>query len=126
MNARMRAVQALWEAVGAQEWMDIPAFFTEDAVIRWPNTRERFTVLDYVRANSDYPGDWRTKVRRLDAVGDTVIALVRITDAGGATSLHVVSYCTFAGDRIARMEEYYSEDGEPPAWRGEQSIGERY
>lgn len=122
----MRAVQALWEAIGAQRWMDMTAYFTEDAVIRWPNTRERFTVLDYVRANSDYPGDWTTRVRRLDAIGDTAISLVQITEAGGTESLHVVSYCSFEGDKIARMDEYFSDDGEPPSWRLEQNIGERY
>lgn len=126
MNARMRAVQALWEAIGAQRWMDMPAFFTEDAMIRWPNTRERFTVLDYVRANSDYPGDWAVRLCRLDAIDDSVISLVQITEAKGTASLHVISYCSFDEEKIARMDEYFSEDGEPPSWRTEQNIGERY
>lgn len=110
-------VARLWVDIDGQRWDTLPGYFRADAVIAWPNTRERFTPADYTRANAEYPGNWAVRTLRVDAVDDQVISLVRISLRGGDASLHVVSYFTFDGGKIARLEEYFSEDGQPPAWR---------
>ena len=45
-----------WKAVLEQDEKTLPEFFREDALIRWHNTDEEFTVHEFVRANCEYPG----------------------------------------------------------------------
>ena len=55
-------IHRLWRAVSAQDRAALAGFFTEDAVILWPNTGEAFTLPEYLRANCDYPGQWAGQV----------------------------------------------------------------
>ena len=56
-------IHAFWKAVLEQDAVALPAFFTEDAVIRWHCSGEQFTVAEYVRANCEYPGRWAGEMR---------------------------------------------------------------
>ena len=53
-------------------------FFKEDACIRWHNTREQFTVNEFIRANCEYPGEWTGEVERLEKAGDLNIMAVHV------------------------------------------------
>ena len=57
-------IRALWQAAADQDGEQMARFFTEDAVILWPNTNERFTASEYIRANCAYPGQWQGQVER--------------------------------------------------------------
>lgn len=117
----------LWAAMDQQHWGALPTFFVPEATICWPNTNERFTVTEYVRANSEYPGDWRIAVERiekLEAVENMFVSVVRVVLAEGTLCFHAVSFFTFVGDKIISLTEYWSEDGAPPAWRIQLGIGQ--
>lgn len=113
----------LWAAIDQQNWADLPAFFAPQAIICWPNTNERFTVAEYVRANSEYPGDWRIAVERLEAVENTLVSVARVTLTKADLCFHAVSFFTFAEEKIVSLTEYWSEDSAPPAWRTALGIG---
>ncbi|MFR6331654.1 MAG: hypothetical protein ACLUOI_24545 [Eisenbergiella sp.] len=51
-------LEKYWRAVLEQQADELPYFFKEDACIRWHNTREQFTVNEFIRANCEYPGEW--------------------------------------------------------------------
>ncbi len=53
---KSETIQALWQAVILQKAPDMARYFTEDAMILWPNSGERFTLPEYLRANCEYPG----------------------------------------------------------------------
>ena len=52
---RKAILAAFWRAVAAQERDPLRGFFAEGAEVLWPNTNERFSVEEYLRANCEYP-----------------------------------------------------------------------
>lgn len=113
-------IHALWQAVAAQDREALAGFFTEDAVVLWPNSGERFSLADYLRANCDYPGQWRGQVEQIGQDGG--VSVTRVWDAEEHT-FRVVSFYRWRGERIERMEEYWGDVGPAPDWRRELSVG---
>ena len=118
-----QSVQALWNSINKQDWAALPAYFTDSAVIHWHNTNERFTVREFVLANSQYPGRWRIAIEKLLSVADTVISVVKVGLADGGAAFHAVSFFQFQEGKIAVLDEYWGDDGLPPQWRADMGIG---
>lgn len=97
---------------------ELAGHFAPDAVIRWPNTREVFTVEEFVRANSEYPGDWQIAVER----ATEELSVIRASM--GEDEYRAVSLFRFNGDKITELTEYWGDVGDPPAWRREKGIGQ--
>lgn len=112
---------AFWDAVLRQDREALRRFFLPRAVIRWHCTGERFTVEEYLRANCDYPGSWTGEVTRRERLGPLLVTAARVRTADGAAAFHAVSFLRLEGERIAAMDEYWGDDGPPPAWR--QGLG---
>lgn len=106
-----------WRAVLAQDADGMRAFLAPDAVVRWPNTRERFTAEEFIRVNCAYPGAWKGGLERVEYAGDVAICVVLVQSADDAQSLHAVSFLRLHGDRIVQIDEYWSDDGPVPPWR---------
>ena len=118
-------IDNFWRDLLRQDREALPAYFTPEAQILWHCTNERFTVEEFVRANCDYPGDWDGELQRRHWAGDTLITVTRVFSRDRAISFHVASFFQFSDGRIARMEEYWADDGPPPAWRQAMQIGEK-
>ncbi len=116
-------LKAFWQDVISQDRENLPSWFCEDAVIRWHCTGEQFTIAEYVRANCEYPGSWTGEIERVEECGDTVILAGRVSPADKSASFHVVSFLRLRDGKIAEMDEYWADDGEPPAWRRKMKIG---
>lgn len=115
---RLRAAAlSFWGAVLRQDAAALPGYFAENAVVRWPNTAERFTSAGYIRANCAYPGTWHGTVVRAEPIPGGVVTATAV-ESGEGEAFHAVSFFTFddAG-RITALEEYWGDDGQPPAWR---------
>ncbi|BDC94319.1 hypothetical protein SAMN04487977_10343 [Treponema bryantii] len=110
-------VEEFWNAVILQNREKLPSFFTDDAVIRWHCTNEQFSVLEYVRVNCDYPGKWKGEIERIEKAGETIILAGHVVSADDGSSFHVVSFIKLKNDKIAELDEYWADDGEPPEWR---------
>ncbi|MBO4535363.1 MAG: nuclear transport factor 2 family protein [Clostridia bacterium] len=93
-------------------------FFSEDAEIVWPSTGEHFGVEDYVKVNCAYPGHWTGEIVKV-LQGDPLVLIAKVAVLDGTYSTHVVSLLSLREDKIARLEEYWSEDGDVPDWRKE-------
>ena len=116
-------LKSFWQDVISQDRENLPSWFCEDAVIRWHCTGEQFTVAEYVRADCEYPGSWTGEIERVEECGDTVILAGRVSPADKIASFHVVSFLRLRDGKIAEMDEYWADDGEPPAWRRKMKIG---
>lgn len=70
-----------------------------------------------------YPGQlrlsraWKGGLERVEYAGDVAVCVVRVQSADDASSLHAVSFLRLDGERIARIDEYWSDDGPVPSWR---------
>ena len=115
--------KAFWQDILSQNLERLPSYFREDAVIRWHCSNEQFTVAEYVRVNCDYPNDWTGEIERLEEAGNTVILAGRVYPLDRSMSFHVVSFLRIENGKITEMDEYWADDGEPPAWRREMKIG---
>ena len=116
-------IQAFWQDIISQNREKLPAYFHENAVIRWHCSNEQFTVKEYVRVNCDYPSDWLGEIERVEENGDTVILAGRVFPVDRSSSFHVVSFIKLTGGKIREMDEYWADDGEAPEWRRQMKIG---
>lgn len=122
--AMCAAVAALWGAVARQDAETMRCFFAPHAAVLWHNSGEYFDLEDYLRANCEYPGDWRGQAERVESLGpDTVVAVARVWLADGSAAFHAVGFYRFEAGRIVRADEYWGDDGPPPAWRKEKGLG---
>ena len=110
-----------WSSIAAQDEEGLRKYFHEDACIRWHNTNEQFNVSEFMRANCDYPGEWRGQVERIEQMGSTIITVTRVWSED--MSFHVTSFFKIRGVKIKTLDEYWGEDGEAPRWREDKHIG---
>lgn len=122
-NKREEFLKQYWTAILGQQADQLPLFFKEDACIRWHNTREQFTVAEFIRANCEYPGEWTGEAERLETVGECSIMAVHVHTKDGSLSFHVVSFIRMKDDLISELDEYWGDDGPVPGWRKEKQIG---
>lgn len=111
------------KSVLSQNKTALRSFFCKEAVIRWHCTNELFSVEEYIRANCEYPGDWDGEIERIEEIGNTIIAVIRVFPADKSMSYHVVSFIKIKNDMIIEMDEYWSDDGSAPEWRKSMNIG---
>lgn len=116
-------ISSFWKNVLDQNRLALPAYFCEDAIIRWHCSNEQFTVSEYIRANCDYPGNWDGEIERIDLKDDMVITVVRVYSTDKSAFFHVVSFIKLRNGLICEMDEYWADDGEAPLWRREMHIG---
>ncbi|WMJ23313.1 nuclear transport factor 2 family protein [Paludicola sp. MB14-C6] len=115
-------VKDLWNNISIQNWNVIKDYFDDNAVIYWHNTNEKFTINNFITANSVYPGNWEIEVQRLEEIGDLVISVVLVTSKEDGTSFYATSFFQFKDDSIIEISEYWSDNGEPPQWRKNLNI----
>lgn len=118
---RAALLREFWRDVLAQDAAALERYFAPEAQVLWPNTRERFTAAHYIRANCVYPGHWQGAVEQVRRLADG--AWLTITAVQGENAaFHALSLFTFDEEGgITRLEEYWGDDGAPPAWR--QALG---
>jgi GNAT superfamily N-acetyltransferase len=114
---RCALVRALWAHVQARDWAAMRAAYTDDAVMTWPVTGERFDGADLiVRVNAEYPEGWSIEVKEIDALADgRVHTIVEVPQ--GEDRFFANSRFSFDGTRIAAVQEHWATGHTPPAWR---------
>ncbi len=112
---------AYWQTVVQKDGPALLPYFAKDAVICFHNTNEQFTPQEFVQANSSYPGRWACELEQITRTGSTVVTAVRVFGTPG--SFHATSFFTLQGGLITRLDEYWGDDGSPPAWRQAMHIG---
>ena len=106
--------EAFWQAMDQQAWDELPAFFHDNALISWPNTKECFSVNEFTAVNRNYPGDWAIRIDKILDCGDTIITVTALRNRNSSLAFHATSFFTYADNKIISLEEYWGEDGTPP------------
>jgi hypothetical protein len=95
------------------------AMYTEDAVLEFPQSGERFAGVENFREwRSNYPANTSFEFREVRGAGDLWVAELSVTYDGGAPN-YGVSILELRGDKIARESIYIGEGFDPPEWRAE-------
>ena len=98
-------------------------YFADDAEVLWPCTNERFTAEEFIRCNCDYPGEWDGEIERFEPTPAGCVTAVHVFSKDRSVSCRVTSFFTFQGKRIARLDEYWADDGPVPDWRRTMRVG---
>jgi hypothetical protein len=115
-----RLAQALWEAMGAEDWEAVAGYVHEDFVQEWPQSGERIVGRDNAIAiNRHFPGGLpRMKFRRTVAAGPLAVLQVELTYADGSRYLGV-SVIELRDGKIARETDYFAQPFPAPQWRAQ-------
>jgi hypothetical protein len=116
-------ISAFWRDVTEQNGPSLRTYFSKDAVVKWHNTNELFTLEEYLIANCEYPGNWMGEIQRIEELNDLIITVVRVHDLDDGISVHATSFIRFHEGKIVEMDEYWSDDGPVPHWRLDKKIG---
>jgi hypothetical protein len=102
----------LWARIGARQWDRIAELLDPGVTVRYVHTGEVLDADGFVRANSDYPGQWRVAVEEIVGDGERAVALARVYD--DEQTFYVASFASTAGGRITAMTEVWTDTGQPP------------
>jgi ketosteroid isomerase-like protein len=131
-----RVMRHLDAALGRQDWDRLADAFHDDAILEYPQSRERFRGLANIRAQfENYPDLEPGSSRLEEVIGDTTYALtpsytvIRVEGAGSRGSAlirarypdgswwWVINIHELRDGRISAMRTYFAPDFEPPDWR---------
>jgi hypothetical protein len=114
-----------WQVVLNQEASKIEAFFHEEAVIKWRDTNEQFTVSEFIQANCEYPGEWSGEIKRIERTPEQLISVTHVFSKDKSANFHVVSFIKIKDNKIMEIDEYWGEIGSIPQWRIDKNIGRK-
>jgi hypothetical protein len=109
--------------MGRQRWDDIADVFTQNAIIYWPNTNEKFNITEFLTVNKNYPGRWDIYIKHIVEAGNTIAAVVQAVNKNEGVSSHAASIAQIQSNKIHTLYEYWGDDIKPPLWRKELKIG---
>ena len=111
-DAASGVLAEMWARIHAREWDKIAGLLDPAVVVRYVHTGEVLDADAFVRANSDYPGEWRIDVEEIVGDGQRAASRARVYD--DEQSFYVASFATTAGGRITEMTEVWTDTGQPP------------
>ncbi len=129
MNGQNRdvLVRKFWKAINDAAFDDLERIMKADTNIWLPNTREVFKGVEkYIRFNKTYPGRWYAEIESIYSTSENVITVVHVHDEVNTLSFFVNSIFSFSDDMISEIKEYWGDNGEPPQWRLDEKLSERY
>lgn len=118
-------IREFWKAVLAQDEGRIREYFLDDAYVNWHCTNEHFNLDEFIAANCEYPGAWDGTVERIEELNNLIITVTLVYPKDKSASFHVTSFIKTKNGKIASMDEYWADDGNPPKWRAEKHIGKQ-
>ncbi len=116
-------IKTYWKATLMQDAEGMRPYFAPEALIKWHNTNECFTVNEFICANCEYPGQWDGTIERIECIDDLIITVVHVFSLDKTLSFHVTSFIKVANEKIISIDEYWGDDGTAPQWRLDKHIG---
>jgi SnoaL-like domain len=102
----------------ARDWAGVRTHVSDDAVIEYPVSGERFSGPRWVDMNEAYPEGWTIEILEIVDHGDRAAARVRVMLDEAEVSLCAGFYSTDGERLTGGIELWSTEHGEtPPEWR---------
>jgi ketosteroid isomerase-like protein len=116
------ALERHWAASEAGDYDAEHAIYDEDAVLEYPQSRERFRGRRNIQAGrAGHPAKRHFVVKRILGAGDLWVTEYVITYDEKPT--FTVSLMEFRDGKVQRETQYFGDPFEPPAWRG--ALGDK-
>jgi hypothetical protein len=118
-------IEAYVARVDARDWDGVDRLLHADVVYELPQTRERITGREGLRAfNTAYPGDWHLGLAEDYADKRAGVARLDWKVTGGESGTAIVFLRFGADGLITRITDWWPESYEPPP--GREHLVERY
>ncbi len=118
-------IQLFIESVVKKDEVGMRKFLDKDLRVRWHNTNEEFTLEEYIKVNCLYPGNWLSEVKTVIPTNEGWVAITKIYSEDKKVEVYQISIVKIKDNKILELDEYYSENGIPPQWRMDMSIGNK-
>ena len=116
-----------WALMSDGMFDEVGELMEEDAYVWLPNTREVFKGKDkYINFNKKYPGRWIITLDKIFSKDEIVVSAVKVEAEDKSSSFYATSFFTVKDSLISEIVEYWGDNGEPPQWRVEETLSERY
>lgn len=120
-------VELFWDCIHNADFDGLIQLMSEDACVWLPNTREVFRgTSKYIEFNKRYPGRWHVDLEKSYVSGETTISVAKLYNSDHTLNFYVTSFFKLKDNVIEEIIEYYGDNGEPPKWRLEEELSERY
>lgn len=120
-------VKKFWALMSDGMFDEVGELMEEDAYVWLPNTREVFKGKDkYINFNKKYPGRWIITLDKIFSKDEIVVSAVKVEAEDKSSSFYATSFFTVKDSLISEIVEYWGDNGEPPQWRVEEALSERY
>ena len=117
-TANEAVIERLIACINDRHVETMDELFHDDAIMDWPQSRERVRGAENRRAiYASFPQLPTITPRRMTSDGDLVVAEATL-DYGGPT-YETVFLFEFRDGKIARETAYWSEAFDPPEWRAQ-------
>ncbi|WP_112619351.1 nuclear transport factor 2 family protein [Micromonospora saelicesensis] len=119
-----QAAHAYVDLLERRDWSGLAALLTDDVVYEMPQTRERIRGRDaFLRFNTEYPGDWHLRPRRVIADGRLAALLLDVRVGDEQQDACVWLEMSEHG-LISKITDYWPEPYDPP--QGREHLVERW
>jgi len=110
-------VTALFERMEARQWPLVAELVSDDAIIDWTASGERFVGSSFVAMNQAYPEGWTIELVEVLARGNRVAAQIRVLHQDSV--FWCAAFYTVECDQITSGVEHWVTAGSerPPGWR---------
>lgn len=116
-----------WELMSNAMFDSVGELIGKDANVWLPNTREVFRGRDkYITFNKKYPGRFIITLDKIFSKDDMVISAVKVETEDRSNSFYATSFFTIKSSLTCEITEYWGDNSEPPVWRFEEKLSERY
>lgn len=114
----LKLVKTFWQLFDERKYLETRDLFHDECRVYMESSREVFEDIDlYLQMNCDYPGTWRTLLKRCDLIGEEAVSVAHIFSNSEVEEHYVTTYYKFKEGLIFEMREYWGVIEGQPQWR---------
>ncbi len=115
---KVEVIEKFWQLFDERKYFEARELFHDDCRVYMESSREIFDNIDsWLQMNQDYPGAWRTVLKRCDLIDQEAVSLTHVFSPEEEEQHHVISYYKFKEGLISEMTEYWGVIENQPEWR---------
>ncbi len=119
MDNRKNLITEFWNLFDEKKYEATQKLLHKNFTATWATSNEKFLSAEkMIKVNSDYPGDWSTKLQKIELISENkAVSVVHIFEKNPKEGFFVTTFYEFKDNLIFEMTEYYAEITERPDWR---------
>ena len=115
---KVELIEKFWQLFDEKKYFETRDLFHDECKVYMESSREAFETIDlWLQMNFDYPGGWRTVLKRCDLIDEEAVSLAHVFSHEEEGEVYVTTFYKFKDGLISEMKEYWSAVEGQPEWR---------